>query len=76
MTLQMADEVIQELISDSSAFLAGWDENSHQVQALLQASLQEKSSLLAEQQALTGLIARETELLHNARPLPLHSTPP
>ena len=70
--LQMADEVIQELLSDSSAFLAGWDQNSQQVQALLQASLQEKGALLAEQQALTGLIATETAMLQKASPFLLY----
>ena len=64
----MADEVIQELLSDSSAFLAGWDQNSEQVQTLLQASLQEKGALLAEQQALPGLIATETAMLQRVAP--------
>ena len=62
----MADEVIQELLSDSSAFLTGWDQNSQQVQNLLQASLHERSSFAAQQQAMTGLIAAETALLQKA----------
>ena len=69
----MADEVIQELLADSSAFLDGWDENVQQVKNLLQASLQSKSQLLARQQAMTGLVASETALLekvtHSLHPL-------
>ena len=61
--LQVVDGVIQEIASDSAAFLSGWNENVQQVRRLLQEAAEQKAELLAQQKALAELVAAETALL-------------